>query len=73
MELDAFNNEVRILQNETVEGFALLLQDKQIVWALKVDDSLKVEVPSRSANPVLMRRNLKFLDGMHHGDSSSLL
>ena len=73
LELDGFNNEAHILQNEAVDGFALLLQDKQILWVLKVNDSIEVKVPFRGANPLATRGSLKFLGGIHHGDSSSLL
>lgn len=73
LELDGFNDEAHILQNEDADGFTLFLQDKQVIWALKVNDSLEVEVPFRGANPLTTRGNLKFLGGIHHGDSSSLL
>ena len=38
-----------------------------------MDDSLEVRVPFRGSNPVATRGSLKFLGGIHHGDSSSLL
>lgn len=73
LDIDAYNNEVHVLQSEGADGFTMFLQDKQAVWALKVNDSLKVEVPARCVNPSATRGNLRFIGGIHYGDSSSLL